>query len=190
MKTFTKVIASIMVLIGFAATVSAQSANATANATARIVSAISIASSRNLDFGSISPGASGGTVTVAATAASTRGLTGANLTATAGAVTSAIFTVTGDGGATYSITRVPAVGTPLVLTGPSTNMSALLVVSTTANAGAETTPGPGTSGTLTNTTGTDGTNVIYVGGTLTVGAAQGAGVYNNTGGISITVNYN
>jgi len=185
MKTFSKMIASVMVLTVFATNVHAQSANATANASARIVSAISIASSRNLDFGSISPGASGGTVQVAATLASARSLTGANLTATVGAVTSATFTVTGDGAATYAITRVPAAATALVLNSGLNSMSALLVVSTAAGAGAET-----TTGTISGATGTDGTQVIYVGGTLTVGAAQAAGLYTNPGGISLTVNYN
>ena len=185
MKTFTKMIASAMVLTAFATNVHAQSANATANASARIVSAIGIGSTRNLDFGSISPGASGGTVQVAATLLSARSLTGANLTATAGAVTSAIFTVTGDGAATYAITRVPVAATPLVLTSGINTMNATLVVSTAAGAGAET-----TTGTISGATGTDGTEVIYVGGTLTVGGAQAAGLYTNTGGISLTVNYN
>jgi hypothetical protein len=185
MKTFTKIIASVMVLSVLGNTAMAQSATATANASARIVSAISIASSRNLDFGSISPGASGGTVKIDATLASTRSLTGANLTATVGAVTSATFTVTGDGAATYAITRVPVAATNLVLTSGGNTMNALLVVSTAANAGVES-----TTGTISGTTGTDGTEVIYVGGTLTVGAAQAAGLYVNVGGISLTVNYN
>lgn len=178
-------IASVSMLIGFFTTANGQSANATANASARIVSAISIASSRNLDFGSISPGASGGTVQVDATLASARTLTGANLTATAGAVTSATFTVTGDGGATYAITRVPNAATALVLTSGLNTMNALLVVSTAAAGGVES-----TTGTISGSTGTDGTQVVYVGGTLTVGASQAAGLYTNTGGISLTVNYN
>jgi hypothetical protein len=185
MKNMSKMIASAIVILGFAATSIAQSATATANAQARIVSAISIASSRNLDFGSISPGASGGTVQVAATLASARTLTGANLTATVGAVTSATFTVTGDGGATYAITRIPATATNLVLTSGANTMNALLVVSTAAGAGAET-----VTGLISGVTGTDGTQIIYVGGTLTVGAAQAAGLYTNTAGISLTVNYN
>lgn len=184
MRTFTKIIASALILTGFASTATAQSANATADASARIVSAISIASSRDLDFGSISPGASGGTVQVAATLASARTLGGANLTATVGAVTSAIFTVTGDGGATYAITRSPLAGANLALTSGANTMNAVLVVSA-AGTGAET-----TTGTISGSTGTDGTQVIYVGGTLTVPGAQAAGLYTNVGGISLTVNYN
>ncbi|HTF30828.1 MAG TPA: DUF4402 domain-containing protein [Flavitalea sp.] len=185
MKTFTKMIASALMLTVFATSVRAQSANATANASAQIVSAISIGSTRNLHFGSISPGASGGTVQVAATLLSARTLFGANLTATAGAVTSAIFTVTGDGAATYAITRVPVAATSLVLTSGLNTMNALLVVSTAAGAGVET-----PTGTISGATGTDGTQIIYVGGTLTVGASQAAGLYTNPGGISLTVNYN
>jgi hypothetical protein len=64
-------------------------------------------------------------------------------------------------------------------------MDALLVVATAAAAGVES-----TTGTISGSTGTDGTQVIYVGGTLTVGASQAAGTYTNTGGISLTVNYN
>jgi len=185
MKTLSKLAAPLMIMIGFASTANAQSANATANASARIVSAISIASSRDLDFGSISPGASGGTVQVAATLASARSLTGANLTGTAGAVTSATFTVTGDGAATYAITRIPVAATALVLSSGLNTMNALLVVSTAAAAGVES-----TTGTISGATGADGTQVIYVGGTLTVGGSQASGLYTNTGGISLTVNYN
>lgn len=185
MKTFTKIIASTMMLTAIAINVNAQTASASANASARIVSAISIGSSRSLDFGSISPGASGGTVKVDATAASARTLFGANLTATAGAVTSATFTVTGDGGATYAITRAPIAATSLVLTSGLNTMNALLVVSTAAGSGVET-----AAGTISGATGTNGTQDIYVGGTLTVGASQAAGLYTITNGITLTVNYN
>jgi hypothetical protein len=46
-----------------------------------------------------------------------------------------------------------------------------------------------TSGRLSGTTGTSGTQEIFIGGTLTVAAAQAAGTYTS-GNITITVAYN
>ena len=186
MKNKTRTLAAVVAMLLTATCVSAQTNNATADAEAKIVSAITIQNSRMLNFGSISPGASGGSVEVAATLASARTLTGANLTATNGATTSATFTVTGDGGATYAITRLPLANADLVLTNATSDqMTARLTVSTANAGGVES-----ATGTISGSTGTDGTEVIYVGGVLTVGASQPAGTYTNNGGISLTVNYN
>lgn len=185
MKNLNKLIATAIVLVCFGTSASAQTNNATANASARIVSGITIANSRHLNFGSISPGASGGTVTIAAVDGGTRTFSGTNLTVTNATSTSAKFTVTGEGSSTYAITRVPVAATALVLTSGSNTMNATLIVSTAAGSGSET-----TTGLLSGSAGATGTQDVFVGGQLTVGAAQAAGLYSNTGGISLTVNYN
>ena len=59
MKNMNKVIAAAIVLAALGTKANAQTNVATANADAKIVSAITIASSRALNFGSIAPGAGG-----------------------------------------------------------------------------------------------------------------------------------
>lgn len=181
-----KIILSAIALIGFAASSNAQTSDdASANASARIVPAISITNERHLDFGNIIR-ATGGTVIIDATSTGTRSKTGSVLLAP-GLTSSAEFEVVGDGAATYSITRLPAVATPLVLTNINTaaTMNATLVVSTDDDAGVES-----ATGVLSGTTGTNGSQFVYVGGELTVAAAQAYGTYQNVGGITITVDYN
>src|SRR4028118_1529231 len=106
-----KLIASVIVLIIMGKAVNAQT-SATATANAKIVSAISVVKDRDLDFGSIVPAAgASGTVTIAASSSSAASASGVVLTSAT--TQSAKFTVSGDGNATYAITRVPANGTPI-----------------------------------------------------------------------------
>src|SRR4051794_35399549 len=102
MKKMNKVIAAAIILAGLGTKVNAQTNTATADASAKIVSAITISSSRALNFGSIAPGA-GGTVSIEATSAGDRSKTGADLTYTNAATSSAKFTVSGEGNSSYSI---------------------------------------------------------------------------------------
>jgi hypothetical protein len=63
-------------------------------------------------------------------------------------------------------------------------MNAVLVVS------ADGTNLETTTGKLGGSTGANGTQDIYVGGTLTVGATQASGTYTVANGITVTVDYN
>jgi hypothetical protein len=98
---------------------------------------------------------------------------GVTLPATAGTFNAATFTVGGETGYTYAIT-LPAASFDLADGGGTNAMAVTDVVSAPAN-----------TGTLTA-----GSEVISVGATLNVGAAQVAGTYTNTTDLAVTVNYN
>lgn len=167
-----RVILSALVLTAFAVNANAQ-ATATATATATIVTPISITKNVDMNFGNIAvSAASGGTVILApAGTRTTGGAGGVTLPAVAGTVTAASFTVNGNGSYTYAIT-LPS--SAVTLTGPAAaTMDATAFTST-----------PSATGTLTG-----GTQNLLVGATLTVAAAQAAGVYTS-GNFNVTVNYN
>ena len=173
MKKLTKILALLTVMVAFSAATFAQ---ATATATAVIVSPITITFVTDLEYGNIAAGAAAGTVVLSP--AGVRSPTNVTLPVTTGTVTAASFTVGGTPGYTYSIT-LPA-GT-----------------TTIANAGGQTmTVGTWTSNpTPTGTIGGGGTEVLYVGATLAVGANQAEGSYSSstaggTGDFTVTVNYN
>lgn len=173
MKNLNKLIATAMVLVGFATTLNAQS-TASATATATIVTPISITKTgTDLNFGNIAVGSIGGTVTVAPDGSRTKtgGLTlpPTNL----GTVSAAQFTVTGNNDYTYSITL------PTSVTLTHTNNS------NTMTAGSFTSSTGGSTGTLSSS----GTQALNVGATLTVATGQLAGTYTNAQ-FDVTVNYN
>ena len=154
--------------------VSSYAASDTATATANVIAPITITKAVDLVFGRFAPGA-GGSVTVSTSGARTA--TGTILSTIGSTPTAARFNITGDANATYSIAIAPA-----ATLSDGTNTMALATFSdlTAGNA----TTGNVASGTLT----AGGTQSIYIGGTLTVGAAQVAGAY--TGNIVVTVEYN
>lgn len=150
--------------------------NASASATATVVAPIAITKSVDLVFGSFYPGATSGTVDVNTNG--TRTVTGGALAASGGATpTAAKFDLTGLASATYTI----AYSTGVTLTGPGAAM-ALTQVSDLTGAGGATTL------VATGALSAGGTQSLYIGGSLAVGANQVAGAY--TGSISATVNYN
>lgn len=155
---------------GFAAAASTAS-------TATVITPIAITKSVDLVFGKFARGA-GGSVTVSTSGARTA--TGAILSTVGSTPTAAKFDVTGDGASTYSITWSGATALTTGVGGVGETM-ALARISALTNAGATT--GEVTSGTLTS-----GAQSIYLGGTLTVGAAQVSGAY--TGSVTATVEYN
>ena len=164
--------ASAFALCAVAAGGNSYAANDTAAATATVITPIAITKSRDLVFGKFAPGA-GGSITISTSGAPT--VSGV-IRSTTVTPTSAKFDVTGDDTATYSITHS---GTTVLTSGEDT--MALAKYSDLTGAGAVS--GNVTSGTL----GASGQSV-YVGGTLTVGAAQAAGAY--TGTVIVTVEYN
>lgn len=163
-------------VLAIAAVFSANShaASDTATAGGTVIVPIQIADAANLSFGKFAPGA-GGSVTVSTSGARTG--TGVILSTIGSSPSAARFDVTGDANATYDI----SITAPATVS-DGTNTMALATFSdlTAANA----TTGNVTSGTLS----AGGTQSIYIGGTLTVGATQAAGAY--TGNISVTVEYN
>jgi uncharacterized protein DUF4402 len=165
-----RIFAIMILLIGSAAASFAQ-ATATANATAAIVTTISITKVVDMNFGNVAvQTALGGTVVL--TPASTRTSTGGvTLPSTTGTVTAASFNVGGQGIYTYTIT-LPATATTI-----SSGANTMSVNNFTST--------PSGTGSLAA-----GFQVLYVGATLNVAAAQPAGVYTSATPFNVTVNYN
>ena len=155
-------------MIAFSANSFAQ-ATATASTTAILVTPISIAKTTDMHFGTLSASASLGTAT----------LDYANGVTPAGGVsvidaalaTTAVFTVTGSGSESISVS-VPA-GAITLTSGANT----MTVDGFTCEQG-------------TTTTLATGSKVLKVMGVLHVAANQLAGTYANAAGLSVTVNYN
>lgn len=139
-----------------------------ADASATVVQAISVAQIRALNFGKFLA-ANGATVTLTAVDATVVGGTATRVNPSTAA--SGKLTVTGDGQATYTLSG--ATGTTLTGT-DSTTMAVTLAYSS--------------SGTLGGTTGSAGTQDVFVGGTVTQAATNGPGLYQGT--YSVTVAYN
>lgn len=151
-------------------------ASATTTSTATVIEPIAITKAADLVFGDFAPGA-GGTVTVATDGG--RAASGPILSTAGATPTAAKFDVTGDADATYSISYTAAAS---LSDGAATpNTMALSVFS-------DLTAGGATSGTVSSGTLTGGAQSIYLGGELTVDAAQVAGTY--TGDVTVTVEYN
>ncbi len=148
---------------------SVQAASTTATATATVATAIGIAKTVDMSFGTIGATAIAGTVVLGTDGSRTC----TNVDCLAGSPgAAASFDVTGEGANTYSIT-LPAAAVPL--TGPGPNMDATAFVSL-----------PATTGTLTA-----GAQTLLVGATLAVAiaATQTPGVYTSAA-FTVTVNYN
>lgn len=174
MKKITSIIAIVAVSIAFSATASAQ-VTANAPTTATIVAPIAITKNVDMKFGNVAVSSTAGTVLMTASATPTRTPSGGvTLPTTTGTPTAAKFTVTGEGVYTYAIT-LPASALTLDEAGVGT-------ATMTVNAFTST---PSATGTLTA-----GSQIVYVGATLNVGASQVAGLYENTTGFAVTVNYN
>ena len=153
-----------------AITPSALAADATANTSATIMQPITITKVEDLAFGKFGVGA-GGSVTISTSGV--RSSTG--VVEMASTTTAAKFDVAGEAGATYSIALAPT-----TLTSGANSMTFTTISDLT---GANATSGNAATGTLTG-----GAQSVYVGGVLTVGAAQEAGLYSGT--LVATVQYN
>jgi hypothetical protein len=170
MKKLTFVLAALLCL-GLAVDMHAQSAQATASASATIVTPIGITKSVDLNFGNIAAGTTASTVKIDTVGARTV-LTGtAILPATTGSPTAAKFQVTGTPSFSYGVTP-PGVVT--IVSGGNNMTVDTWVTNPT-----------GLSGGLLSA---GGTQPLTVGGVLHVAAGQAAGVYTAT--FNITVVYN
>ena len=152
----------------FALPQAAMAADASGDASAVVVTPISVSEAAALSFGNIAPSGTSGTVTV--TTAGARTSTG-GVSELGGTVTAGEFDVVGSGSATYGIV-LPADGT-VTLTGAGDPMPVNGFVHSL----------DGSTPTLSG-----GNGSFTVGATLEVGAGQTEGTY--TGSYTVTVNYN
>jgi len=157
------------ILLGMSASVaSAQSSvNLSTNANAQILAALRLTFVRDLNFGSLVPSASAGTVTV--TPASARSRTGGVTLVTGAAPQSARFTVQGQRNKSYTIALPASVSI-------ASGGNSMSVATFTSNL-----PSPST---LPN----NGRQTLNVGATVAVAADQPAGTYAST--FTVTVAYN
>jgi hypothetical protein len=167
MKNIT--LLAILAFAVFSINATAQS-TATATATATIVKPISIGKNVDMNFGNIASNGSVGTVVMGTDGARIAGA-GVTLPATTGTTTAAKFTVTGEGAYTYDLTL------------PST-----ITISNTDATPASMVVNGFTSNSTKKLSG--GTEVFFVGATLNLGASQAAGIYTNSTGFDVIVNYN
>lgn len=170
LKITVKIFALATLILGFASTSFAQnSANATATATATLLAPLSITKTADMNFGTLAVSATAGTVVLdyADGVTSTGGVK-----LFGGAPSTASFTVTGEGKKIFNISY-PAT---ITLGG---SVSGNLIVDNILCDKVNT-------GTLLD----NGSLVLKVKGTLNVPANSVAGIYTNTAGLKVTVNYN
>ena len=160
MKKFALLAAAATMAFGAS---SAQAATASADATATILQQITVTKTADLAFGTVVVGTTGGNVTVANDG--TTAISCAAALACSGTNGAASFNVVGTVGEAVTVTVDPSV----TLTSGSNSMTASL--------------NPSYSGTHTLVA----SDVLRVGGTLTVGASQASGVYS--GSFDVVVNY-
>lgn len=169
MKNKFKLFLLLSVVIVISSKTSAQ-VNASATASATILTGISITKVQDMNFGRLNPGASGGNAVL-----STAGVVtpSGDVTKLAGVTPSAAsFTVSGETGYTFSIS-LPS-SDYIISDGSSHNMTVNTFLSD-----------PATSGTISG-----GGTTLSVGAKLTVSAGQVSGTYTNGTGFTVTVNYN
>ncbi len=143
----------------------APAASVTANASANVITPLSIAEGNGMDFGDVSVGTAGGTVTLEILGGRTA--TGDAEAVTGGTEALGVYNVTGSGTKAYSIS-FPA--SAVISSGGNT----MTVNAFTHSAG----PTPALSG---------GAATFNVGATLLIGPSQAPGAYSGT--YSLTVNY-
>lgn len=156
----------LLIILGFATPTPLFALTTSGSATAVIAAPIIINEISQMSFGKFAAGVTSGTVTLSAAASTNRTFSGvsvlANPTPSAG-----IFTVSGVSGATYSISLPSSI---TLFSGGNT----MTVDTFTSN--------PNSTGTLTG-----GTQTLYIGARLNVGALQATGTYIGT--YTVTVVY-
>ena len=181
----TILFAAIVLMAGFSTTAMAAGTAATVTATAagaKLIVPMTLTETSPLHFGTITlPDGTGGTVLL--TTANARTFTGAGVVASAVAPlqTNAAFNVTGTQNVAYALTLPATITvTETVKTTATMTISALTVkFSATAEQ---------TALNATSVLSAGGTDNFIVGGTLTVGTTQVAGIYAGT--FPVSVDYN
>jgi hypothetical protein len=148
--------------------------SATASASANIINPIALVKTVDMQFGNVAVSAtiSGTAILDPSGARTSGGAGGVTFPATTGIVSPASFTVLGQPGYSYAIT-LPA---NCVLTDGTTHT--MLIDHFRSD--------PPITGVLDVT----GTQILKVSATLNVAAGQEPGLYQNAGGVPVTVNYN
>jgi len=149
-------------------------AQTSGTASALLITPITIAKNIDMSFGNIAVSSTtSGTVILSPSGLrTTGGAGGVTLPAATGTVTAADFTVSGQGGYTYTVT-LPASASISDGSGHSMTINSF-------------TSSPSVTGTLS----TGGTQPLTVGATLTLSAGQTPGSYTNATAVAVTVNYN
>lgn len=174
MNNFFKSLAIASIAIAGISSDAHAQASATASASANIITPISMVKDVDMNFGNVAVSATlaGTAILSPAGTRTTGGAGGVTLPATTGTVAAAQFTVSGQASYTYAIT-LPSTAT--ITDGASHNMTVDNFTSS-----------PTSTGVLSS----GGTQVLTVGATLNVAAAQPAGLYTNATGVPVSVNYN
>jgi hypothetical protein len=157
---------------------------ATADTHATILKPLTLSKNSDLNFGVLL--AAAGNVTISAVDGTRSGDTGTLSTVNSSTPSRASFNVSGLNNATYSISS-PA--TTITLANTTTTGANLTVTLTGVHAlsrGNVAAPGAASAGTLS----TSGTDILGLGGSLTLASTTAVGNYTNLAGISLTVNYN
>ncbi|WP_290793532.1 DUF4402 domain-containing protein [Halomonas sp.] len=177
-KNFRLTVLASVVALGALTAANSFAASVGTKATGTVIAPIGITNGEGLNFGSFVAGVAVGTVTV--DTAGNRTATGDAILAVVGATPiAAQFVVTGESNEAYGISWAGGV---LTNTGGAGETMVLTTVSNLTGAAGATTHVE--NGIL----GADGEQTIYMGGTLSVGAAQVAGTYE--GVVTATVEYN
>jgi hypothetical protein len=166
-------LASIALVAAGASAPTLAATSASASATANVIVPIAITKSTDLSFGKFA-GGSGGTISLSTAGVISK--TGVN--ATSGTPTVATFAITGEPSAAFTIDTTTGTSTTLSANAGADTMALTLITDTTAG---------GSSNPTTANLSAGGTATLYVGGTLTVAAAQNAGSY--TGTVAVAVAY-
>ncbi|MCE9661951.1 DUF4402 domain-containing protein [Halomonas sp. M5N1S17] len=178
-KSFRRTVLASVVALGAFGASNSFAAESTTTATGTVIAPIAITNPVNLNFGRFVAGVAVGTVKVDTNGSRTA--TGDAFLPTVGPTpTAAQFLVTGGADATYTISWTGAVLTNTTGAGAET-MTLARISDLTGGGGAS-------ADVLSGALSAGGDQTIYLGGTLSVGAAQVAGVY--TGDVTATVEYN
>jgi hypothetical protein len=170
MKIYTKLTAiAAASTLAMASQTAWAATSADANASATIVTPIAITTTTNLDFGTVSPSSTLGTVVIANNG--TRTKTGGAVLVTGGSSSQAVLSVSGQSGLTYDITLPTSVS---LSDGGAHSMTVDTFTTDLKTDGTQSLA--------------DGGDTMNVGATLHVAADQAAGSYTNT--FTVLVAYN
>lgn len=167
----TKIFTLAIAILGFTTASFAQSTSPIANASATLLTPLSITKDADLNFGNLASTNVGGTVTMGQDGKVTANGVGVKVFDGI-PTTAAKFTVTGESGKSYTMN---APGSINLTNGTNPTLTLALDY--------------GTIGATSNALDNNGKSEIFVGGTLTIPANAVAGTYTNTTELKIVVNY-